>query len=231
MTEGDYLASYDAAAFPAMAVAVDVVVLALRDGALHVLLTRRGEHPARGRLALPGVFVGATETLDDAATRAVRAKGGATVPVRQFHTFGAVERDPRMRIVSVGYVAVVAPEALASVLDNDHQLLLVAEDGVRGANGRRQALPFDHGEIIAGALAWLRADLDVSAFSFGLLPEAFTLRALQQVHEAVRGTALNKPAFRKRLLDSGKLLATGERDVGGAYRPAELYRVNGEAFA
>lgn len=231
MTEGDYLASYDPAGFPAMAVAVDVVVLVLRDGALHVLLTRRTEHPARGRLALPGVFVGRDEALDAAAMRAVRAKGGVAVAVQQFRAFGAVDRDPRMRIVSLGYVAVTTPNALAPALDDDHQLLRLDGAKVRGVAGRKQLLPFDHAEIVAAALAWLRADLDVSAFSFGLLPKAFTLRELQQVHEAVRGISLNKPAFRKRLLDSGKLLATGERDVGGPFRPAELYHVATQAFA
>lgn len=237
MNERDFLAAYDPSAFPAMAVTADVVVLAVRDGALCVLLARRAEHPAKGRLALPGVFVGLDEELDEAAARAVRAKAGVDVPVRQFRAFGAVRRDPRMRIVSVGYLAVALAGDLAPVLDDDHLLLPLDEvgggdgDDVRDETGERLALPFDHADIAAAALAYLRADLDRSAFPFGLLPDTFTLRELQQVHEAVRGERLNKPAFRKRLLDSGKLVGTGVRDAGGRYRPAELYRVRAEAFA
>lgn len=226
MTEPDYLAGYDPGAFPSFAVTADVAVLAMRGGGLHVLLARRGEHPARGRLALPGVFVGVDEELDAAAVRAVRIKGGIDVPVRQFGAFGGVGRDPRMRIVSVGYLALTTADQLEPALDADHQLLALDGSVVRSASGRRQALPFDHGTIIAAALASLRADLDGSPFSFGLLPPEFSLRELQYVHEAVRGETLNKPAFRKRLVESGRIEATGRRDTDTGFRPAELYRVS-----
>jgi 8-oxo-dGTP diphosphatase len=99
---------------------------------------------------------------------------------------------------------------------------------VRGANGRRLALPFDHAEIITAAMASLRADLDHSLWSFGLLPPEFTLLQLQEVHEAIRGRNVNKPAFRKRLLASGKLIPTARLETGTRFRPAELYRLNPE---
>jgi 8-oxo-dGTP diphosphatase len=98
-------------------------------------------------------------------------------------------------------------------------------DTLRGPTGRKQGLAFDHDQIVTAALADLRANLDHSAFSYGLLPEEFTLRELQQAHEAVRNRPLNKPAFRKRLVESGWIEPTGRLDVGGKFRPAELYRV------
>jgi 8-oxo-dGTP diphosphatase len=103
--------------------------------------------------------------------------------------------------------------------------LLPIKDGVVRTNaGRRAALPFDHGEIVARALSDLRRDLDRDDWAFGLLAETFSLRELQLLHEAIRGEPLNKPAFRKRLIDSGKLEGTGQMETGKGFRPAELYR-------
>ena len=225
MTEQDYLASYDPTAFEPLAVAVDVTLLTVADGALQVLLVRRDEHPARGKLALPGAFVGRDEALAAAARRALRTKVGADFPASQFETFGRVDRDPRMRIISVGHLAVTPFEAASHLLDDTRQLARINGDAVRSSNGRKLALPFDHGEIVTAALRHLRAGLDHSFESFGLLPEEFSLRELQQVHEAIRGEIVNKPAFRKRLIESGKLEPTGRRETDKGFRPAELYRV------
>ena len=85
-------------------------------------------------------------------------------------------------------------------------------------------LAFDHGDILALAMLRLRGKLDYSDVGFSLLPERFTLRQLQDVHEAILGTSLNKPAFRRRMLDKGWLAATGEREAGASYRPAKLFR-------
>lgn len=227
MNGADLPTHYDPAAFPPLAVTTDVVALAVRDAQLHVLLVRRAEQPALGKLALPGTFVGVNEELHVSAERALRLKAGVEAPVRQFQTFGGVERDPRMRIVSVAYLALLTFDAIHPLLNDERQLLRLDGDNVRGANGRRVALSFDHAEIIAAALANLRADLDHSDWTFGLLPPEFSLRELQQAHEAIRGCSVNKPAFRKRLLDSGKLEATGRRETDKGFRPAELYRLRG----
>jgi 8-oxo-dGTP diphosphatase len=85
-------------------------------------------------------------------------------------------------------------------------------------------LAFDHAEILATAIQRLRGKLDYSDVAFALLPEAFTLRQLQDIYEAVLGLTLNKPAFRRRMLDKGWLEATGAYETGASYRPAELYR-------
>ena len=228
MTDADYLATYDPAAFPPVAVTTDVVLLTLAERALQVLLVARAEQPARGRLALPGSFVRADEELDRAARRALSDKAGVDAPVRQFRTFGAVGRDPRMRVVSVAYMALLPLEQVRPVL-NERRRLVTLRDGVTRTNtGRRLALPFDHADIIAGALADLRSYLDATTWSFGMLPEEFPLLDLQYAHEAIRGEALNKPAFRKRMLDSGRLEPTGRFRTGTRARPAELYRLKPE---
>lgn len=224
MDDAAFLADYDPAAFPPLAVAVDLVALTFATGALHVLLVRRAEQPARGRFALPGTFVRADEELGAAAVRALRDKAGFDAPVRQFHAFGAVDRDPRMRIVSIGYMAAVSAEAMHAE-SGACEWLPVTGGVVRSPAGRRASLPFDHADIVAHALGDLRRDLDRDGWAFGLLPPLFSLRELQALHEAVRGETLNKPAFRKRLVESGRLVATGEMESGKGFRPAELYRV------
>lgn len=213
------------------AVATDVALLSVVAGGLAVVLVKRASPPASGAFALPGVFVRTDEDLDAAARRALQDKVGITAGLRQFHTYGRVNRDPRMRVVSVGYVAVAPVEALELVLGERRQLMRIDGDAVRGRTNRKLTLPFDHAEIIGGAVADLKRNLDHSAFAFGLLPPEFTLRELQEVHEAVRGERLNKPAFRKRLLESGWLEPTGRRETDKGFRPAELYRAREERRA
>ena len=228
MTEPEFLTSYDPAAFTPLAVAADVVVFTVAERHLQLLLVRRGEHPARGRFALPGTFVRADEDLDEAARRALRDKVGVDAAVRQFRSFGRVDRDPCMRIVSIGYTALLPGSRTAALVDEGHQLAPLRDGMWRAPTGRRLALPFDHDEIVAAALADLRAHLDSHAWSYGLLEESFSLRELQQVHEAVRGRPVNKPAFRKRLVESGWIEPTGEMETDKGFRPAELYRLKEE---
>ncbi|MBD8676857.1 NUDIX hydrolase [Sphingomonas sp. CFBP 13720] len=227
MNEAEFLSGYDPASFCAVAVTVDVVPLTFHENRLRLLAVRRTTHPERGRLALPGTFVRADETLDVTAQRALREKAGFDTQVEQFGAFGALKRDPRMRIISVAYMALATFDRLEPVLNDDRMLLALDGSVARGANGRKIPLAFDHAEIVGTALSVLRRDLDSTAFSFGLLPPAFSLRELQQVHEAIRGQSLNKPAFRKRLVESGRIEPTGIRETDKGYRPAELYRVRG----
>jgi 8-oxo-dGTP diphosphatase len=228
MSDADFLSQYDPSAFPPMAVAVDIVVLTANEQGLFVLTAKRAGPPHRGKYALPGVLVQVDEAIDDAARRAVETKVGVRADVRQFGAFGAVDRDPRMRVVSIGYAALLPWGRLEASLGVDQQLCRIDGEVLRDRNGRKLSLPFDHHAIVQSAVEHLRADLDQSLWSFGLLEPEFTLRELQQVHEAVRGRVVNKPAFRKRLLDSGKLEATGRFEVGSRFRPAELYRVGQE---
>uniref|UniRef100_UPI001AE97562 NUDIX hydrolase n=1 Tax=Klebsiella pneumoniae TaxID=573 RepID=UPI001AE97562 len=156
-----------------------------------VLLARRDQHPFHGAWALPGGFVGIGESLDAAARRILADKAHmADAWVEQLYTFGAVDRDPRMRIVSVAYFALIPASAFAAALKAAPELALAeltvpwrGEAGgpveVQPAEGAPLALAFDHGEMLGVAMRRLRGKLDYSGIAFALLPERFTLRALQ----------------------------------------------------
>lgn len=231
MTEQEFLQSYDPAAFPRVAVAVDLVLLSIVDGQLVALLQQRAAHPGQGQWALPGSFVQPDEDLEQAAARVLAVKARMDrVWLEQLYTFGAPERDPRMRIVSVAYFALLPEKRMREAIDRAPDLGLAH---VALANGTASAtstdlgqlpLAFDHADILAQALLRIRGKLDYAPIAFALLPRRFTLRQLQDVHEAILGQSLTKPAFRRRMRDQGWIEATGEFETGAPYRPAELYR-------
>lgn len=232
VNEQEFLDRYDPAAFARPSVAVDLVLMSVVDGAPAVLLRQRDNHPFKGRWALPGAFVAIDESLDAAARRVLGGKAHmAGAYLEQLYTFGAVARDPRMRIISIAYFSLLPADRFAAALASDPALTLArlalsdTSDAAEAGTDEGKSLPlgFDHGAILATALRRLRGKLDYSAIAFALLPARFTLRALQEVHEAILGTTLNKSAFRRRMLDRGWLVATGEREVGTSFRPAELY--------
>ena len=233
-----FLASYDAARFPRPSVAVDVVLLTVREGAVWALLGQRSGHPHRGRWALPGTFVGMDEPLDGAAARVLRAKVGLEeVFTEQLYTFGAPKRDPRTRVISVAYYALVEhpvlEHAIASHTEGDLVLarLVVPWPGEAGGpvsatdrDGMPLPLAFDHADILGMAVRRIRGKLDYVPIGFELLPSAFSLRDLRLVHEAILGRPLNKDSFRRRILDRGLVVPTGEQAAGVGHRPPQLYR-------
>ena len=222
--------------YPRPAVTVDLVLMSVSGGRLSALLQLREQAPHAGLWALPGGFVGIDESPDAAAARLLAAKAhmeGAWL--EQLYTFGAPDRDPRGRVITIAYFALLPERHFAAALSAAPNLALaeiaVPWAGEAGgpieacdADGAALPLAFDHEEILALAVKRLRGKLDYSAIGFALLPPLFTLRELQQVHEAILGTTLHKPAFRRRMLDRGWLEATGERESGTGFRPAELYR-------
>jgi len=229
--EATFLDSYDPAAFERPSVAVDLILASVVDGAPAVLLHRRQDHPHAGTWALPGGFVGIGESLDEAARRVLADKARmGDAYLEQLYTFGAVERDPRMRIVSVAHFALLPATRFVAAPGLALARVAVPEGGVATAlvDGEPVPLAFDHSAMLDLAVRRLRGKLDWSPVAFALLPERFTLRALQDVHEAILGRPLNKPAFRRRLIDSGRIAATGERETGASFRPAELYRYTGD---
>jgi 8-oxo-dGTP diphosphatase len=236
MTEADFLTDYDPGAFERPSVTVDLVLLGIRDGRPAVLLQARRDHPFAGCWALPGGFVAIDEALDAAAQRVLHEKARLDeAHLEQLYTFGAVGRDPRMRVITVTWLALLDARAFAAALAANPELLPAAIEvpwaGETGGpivalspGGAVLDLAFDHAEILALAVLRLRGKLDYSDVGFALLPPAFTLRQLQDVHEAIAGVRFNKPAFRRRMLDKGWLAPTGTREAGTSYRPAELYR-------
>jgi 8-oxo-dGTP diphosphatase len=220
-------------AYPRPSVAVDIVALTVEDDALRVALHRRPEAPGKGQAALPGGFVHIDESLDQAAARVLAHKAGlAGVFLEQLYTFGDPRRDPRGRVISVAYYALV--DCSRFLVRGERSMIArvrvpwKGETGgpveALGEDGKPLPLPFDHADILGMAVKRLRGKLDYTPVGFQLLPAEFTLRQLQTVHETVRGRALNKDSFRRRMLTSGLLEATGEREVDAAHRPAELYR-------
>lgn len=208
--------------YPPLAVTVDLVLMTVIEGQLRVLLQRRAADPFAGHLALPGGFVQVAEGLDETARRILTDKAGLAIGegawLEQLYTFGAPDRDPRMRTVSVAYFALVPSTRLAQAGASRDDLSLMA------VIGHPDPLAFDHALILATAHDRLRAKLDYAPIALALLSDLFTLRDLQTVHEAITGTNYNKPAFRRRMIDTGWIEATGLRETETAFRPAELYR-------
>lgn len=238
MSEAEFLDHYDPQAFARPSVTIDLVLMTVRNGRLAALLQQRGEHPCRGDWALPGGFVRIDEALDAAAARVLADKVGLAAQgwLEQLYTFGDPARDPRMRIITVAYFALLPSAVLSAALEARPELALLDLDvpwpgehggpvAVLGPDGTLLPLAFDHGAILAAAVLRLRGKLDYAPLAFALLAPRFTLRELQDVHEAILGARLNKPAFRRRMLDRGWIEGTGEREQGTSYRPAELYRL------
>ncbi len=234
--ERAFLEAYDATAFERPSVTVDVALLSAFDGALFTLVRERNAHPFRGRFALPGGFVGMAESLDAAAERVLAEKCGiAGVFLEQLYTFGAPGRDPRTRVITVAYYALLdrprfeqAAERAPGVELGRLEVPWEGETGgpveVRSAEGRNLPPAFDHADILGMAVKRLRGKLGYAPIGFQLLPERFTLLELQRVHETILGRPLNKDSFRRRMLASGELEATGESQKDVDHRPAELYR-------
>jgi 8-oxo-dGTP diphosphatase len=217
---------------------VDVVLLTVHEASVWALFVRRDGPPFEGQWSLPGTFVGIDEEIDAAAERVLGSKAGLTgLFIEQLYTFGRVDRDPRTRVISVAYYALTdygsLAAAVASALDANRRLmrLSVPWSGETGgqvialdATGSAQDLAFDHAEILGSAVKRIRGKLGYAPIGFELLPEAFSLRDLRLVHEAILGRDLNKDSFRRRMLDRGLVTPTGRRATAVGHRPPELYR-------
>jgi 8-oxo-dGTP diphosphatase len=198
-------------------VTVDVVLFTILDRKLHLLLIRRLAEPFENRYALPGGFLREGESLDAAAIRELSEETGVEkVYLEQLYTFGDPKRDPRGRVITVAYYALVQPnQALHAGTD--------ASDARWFPIANLPPLAFDHRKIAEYAHQRIRNKLDYTNVGFELLPEKFTLTDLQLVHEAILGQALDKRNFRRKLTQKGIVKATKEWHKTGR-KPAQLYR-------
>lgn len=215
--------NYDVTKYERPSVTVDVVIFTVQESELRVLLVKRGEPPFAGMWAIPGGFVKMTESLDDAARRELYEETGVRdVYLEQLYTFGAPDRDPRTRVITVAYFALI----------NSEQLTLEAgTDAAEAAWFPAYSLPplaFDHADILRYALERLRYKLEYTAVAFELLPECFTLTDLQLLYEHILGEELDKRNFRRKILQANILEKTS-RFRKGEHRPARLYRFRQDA--
>ncbi len=219
-------ANYDPSRFPAFAVTVDVVILTMRDGLLHVLLVCRGEAPFEGMWAIPGGFKRPAETLDEAAMRELAEETGveAASLLTQFGAYGDPERDPRMNVVTIAYLAVLRDVGtLAAGSDAAAASLLPVSDVLSG----KIELAFDHRQIVRDAVDRVRVELEVTGVATAFVGTTFTLAELRAVYEAVWGVQLDAANFRRSIVaEDGWVIPTGRRAQPGPAggRPAELYR-------
>jgi 8-oxo-dGTP diphosphatase len=203
--------------YPRPALSVDCVVFATYEAGLRVLLIRRGEEPFGGSWALPGGFVRMAETTEEAARRELEEETSLrSAFLEQLYTFSRVDRDPRERVVSVAYYALVKPSALQAGSDAKSAEWI---DVVS-----LPALAFDHNEIFSVALERLRAKIRYQPIGFELLPQKFTLGQLQRLYETILGRELDKRNFRRSFLRMGVLQAMDEMEQGVAHRPSKLFR-------
>ncbi len=217
---------YDPSRFPAFAVTVDVVVLTMSAGVLHVLLVRRGEAPFKGMWAIPGGFKRPTETLDEAAKRELveETSVDAASLLTQFGAYGDPERDPRMNVVTIGYLAVLRDMgAIMAGTDAAAAALIPVTDVLNG----RIDLAFDHFRIVHDAIDHVRVELEVTGIATAFVGTTFTLAELRAVYEAVWGVQLDGANFRRSVTaEDGWVIPTGRRARSGSTggKPAELFR-------
>ena len=198
-------------------VTCDIVIFTIEDNNLKVLLIKRGIEPFKGRWALPGGFIRINESLEQAAKRELKEETGVKdVYLEQLYTFGDVKRDPRGRVITIAYMALV----------NSHKIKLKASTDVKKAQwfaiNKIPDLSFDHKEILEYALQRLKWKFEYTCVAFSLLPKQFTLTDLQKIYEVVFNKKFDKRNFRKKVL-SLEILEEKGIDKNVSFRPPKLY--------
>jgi len=205
-------------------VTVDIVIFTLREGSLQVLLVKRGVPPFESQYAIPGGFIREDESPEEAALRELHEETGVrNVFLEQLYTFGDPKRDPRGRVITVAYYALIASDKLSLVAGTD-----AAEAQWFPASGL-PPLAFDHKSILDYALERLRNKMEYTTVGFQFLPEKFTLGELQAVYEAILGRQLDKRNFRRKLALLGILKPLREWQHTGR-KPAQLFRFAAARF-
>lgn len=211
--------------YPRPALTVDCAVFGLHGDDLKILLIQRAHAPYEGQWALPGGFVDMEETIEDAARRELAEETSLEdIYLEQLYTFGAVDRDPRERVVSVAWYALV------NIDDHSVQAQTDARDIGWFLVRDMPPLAFDHEVILSAALERLRGKVRYQPIGFELLPEKFTLRRLQHLYEVLLQQELDKRNFRKKVLKLGLLEELEEWEQGVPRRPARLYRFDRDKY-
>jgi 8-oxo-dGTP diphosphatase len=200
-------------------ITVDLSIFTVNEGRLKVMLVRRAEVPFQGYWSLPGGFLKTGESLDEAAQRVLGEKTGVSdVYMEQLYTFGAPKRDPRSRVITIAYIALIPWQSLPQPETKK------VTDLTWSFVDNLPKLAFDHKDILEYAVRRLRAKVSYSNIVYGLLPKQFRLSELQNMYECIINDKLDKRNFRKQVLATGLLKETGKKDLAGAHRPAMLYQ-------
>ncbi|MDH5324274.1 MAG: NUDIX hydrolase [Gammaproteobacteria bacterium] len=206
--------------YPHPAVTTDIVVFTIRESQLKLLLIKRKTTPFKGKWALPGGFVAIDEDIAECAKRELAEETGVSgVYLEQLYTFGKPKRDPRERVISIAYFALIPSDRIELKAATD------AEAAEWFALQEIPDLAFDHKDIVRKAKKRLVAKLDYSTIAFQFMPPSFTLSELQKVYEIILQEDLDKRNFRKWVLAMENIEETGEERRDGAHRPARLYRI------
>jgi 8-oxo-dGTP diphosphatase len=205
--------------------AVDCVVFGLDQEDLKVILIQRNLAPYQGKWAIPGGFVHIDESLEDAASRELREETGIEdVFLEQLYTFGEVDRDPRGRVVSVAYYALV------NLRDHKIKATTDARDAAWFSVDDIPTLPFDHNKIVEVALNRLKGKVRYEPIGFELLPKKFTLTQLQAMYEKILEQKIDKRNFRRKILGMGLLAELDEVEIDVAHRAARLYKFDEKKY-
>ncbi len=217
---------YDASIYERPSVTVDVVIFSLHNENLRVLLIQRKYEPYQGAWAIPGGFVQMNESLEEAARRELMEETAVSnVYLEQLFTFGEPNRDPRTRVITIAYIALVPHDAIQPQAGDD----AAQADWFSVAD--LPDLAFDHQKIIDYALTRLRYKLEYTTVGFELLPDQFTLTDLQRAYELILGEQLDKRNFRNKIAAAEILEESGKMKQEGKGRPAKLYQYRQDAVA
>lgn len=198
---------------------VDVLIFTIQGEDLKTILVKRGVEPFKGMWAIPGGFVRSGESLEEAAIRELSEETGVkNVYLEQLYTFGDPKRDPRTRVITVAYFALIPSERVKLHATTD------VSDAQWFSVKNLPQLAFDHKKIIKYAKDRIKSKIEYTNIVHGLLPNKFRLSELQKVYEVILGKELDKRNFRKKMISLGLLEATGDKEIEGAHRPAMLYR-------
>ncbi|MDI6104393.1 NUDIX domain-containing protein [Actinoplanes sp. NEAU-A12] len=206
-------------------IAVDLVILTVREGALQTLVVIRGNKPFAGQFALPGGFVRAGEGLDDAAVRELAEEtglDGGSLHLEQFAVYGEPDRDPRGRVVSVAYLAIMPDLPVPTAGSDASGAAWVPVSKIHGS------LAFDHDRILTDAVERARRRLELTTLATAFCPAEFTIGDLRSVYEVVWGESLDPRNFSRKVINTEKFIEpTGAKRIPPTGRPAALYRAGG----
>src|SRR3989344_4015913 len=207
-----------------MQVAVDAVVFTVENDVLKILLIERRNQPFQGRFALPGGFVNPDEEFEQAVKRELFEETGVKdIFVKQIGAYGKVSRDPRGRIISIAFLALISHD----------QNLKAATDAAKVKWAPLNDLPplaFDHRQIISDYLEVLKFEIQTTNIAREILPEEFTLSNLQSLYENILQRKLDKRNFRKKIRELELVKETGKQFMEGAHRPAKLYEFRDKEY-